>query len=344
MSIGLEPQNPVSRREPLVDDFNHDQDSRPIREGIRGRHDTVPRGDGAGLTSSENGAYKNGSENGENGEVDIYPPPDDPFFYGYRYVEMQNNGEEISEMVPLTLEDVLHPQLEDYASQNEIHALFCTYLYITLRTRFRHDPSFVVLQDVPINWGMKKIGDHCPDVSVFHNVHTHYPYGVFKKKEYGGEPLLLIEVTSPSTRILDVDSKRRKENKYRQYARVGVPWYLIIDTVGWKDHTTHPPLMLYRLKPNRRQYEPVKPDERDWLWVEPVRLFLGPRNDGPLGLAWYEEDGTMLLDHGELADRAAEAEARAAKAEARLRELETELQRKQNENTGNSLSPGEESV
>lgn len=341
-------------------------------------------------------------------EIGIAPPDDDPFFYGYRYVVREQDGEEDWEQVPLTLEDVLHPELEDHVSQNRIHDLFCHYLFTILWARMRHNPSIAVLHDVLLNWGKEGIGNHSPDVAVLHGVHTDYPHGVFDVEGSGGKPLLLIEVTSVNTRIADVDNERRKENKYRQYAQVGVPWYLIVDAVKYYPGGPPPPLMLYRLvseevlvprkptEPKREEvgngqgasedgngreahdpqqgngfavppkqekhngqpkqaseepvemvrevqnrYEPVEPDARGWLWVEPVGLYLGPREGSFLQIAWYDQDGQMLLNYDEREEqweaesqraeaesRRAEAEAKArAEAEARLRALEEELRR-----------------
>jgi colicin import membrane protein len=313
----------------------------------------------------------------EGTEATIYPPADEPFFYGYRYVFSQDDGEEDVEQVPLTLEDVLHPQIEDHVSQNDTHTLFCYYLYIVLRAHLRHDPSIVVLNDVPLKWGIAKMGNHSPDVSVLQGVHTRYPYGVFNVKESGGKPLLLIEVTSPSTRETDVDSKKRQENKYRHYAHIGVPWYIIVDTVEWKNTDLPPPVSLFQLNPKRKRYKRVKPDSRGWLWVEPVGLYLAPCAESRLRLAWYDKEGQVIQDYEGLEEqrdaarvqaeteawraqieaRRAEAEARRAEAEsqraeaeaqaraeaeARLRELEAELHRLRNGNSnGNGTHEAE---
>lgn len=51
-------------------------------------------------------------------------PPDDPFFLGRRYVDHGTYVEE----VPLTLEDVLHPQEEDRVTVNDPHVALCFYL------------------------------------------------------------------------------------------------------------------------------------------------------------------------------------------------------------------------
>ncbi len=53
----------------------------------------------------------------------------DPFRYGYRHVtRIDDRGRERFIMVPLTEEDILHPQLEDHVTQNPPHDLDCVYL------------------------------------------------------------------------------------------------------------------------------------------------------------------------------------------------------------------------
>ena len=52
--------------------------------------------------------------------------PTDPYRYGWRYVERWGeDGTLVVEQVPLTLEDVLHPQEGDYVIQSDAHARRC---------------------------------------------------------------------------------------------------------------------------------------------------------------------------------------------------------------------------
>jgi colicin import membrane protein len=291
---------------------------------------------------------------GEEGEESARPHLDALFPYGWRYaLRQQPDGTIDWEQVPLTLNDVLHPQLGDHVTQNDEHYRYCHYLYAVLRWYLRHDPSTVVLHDVPINWGVGKMKRHCPDIAVLHGVRTHFPWGVFDVRASGGKPLMVMEVTSRKTRVLDVNSRHRRQNKYRQYARIGIPWYVIIDSAE-QEKGKPPPLFGYRLSLTKR-YTRIRPDHRGWLWLEPVGLFLGPLDDW---IAWYDQDGTPIDNYEELWERleaveqarqsaeararaeaqarqSAEARARAEaqarqSAEARLRELEAELRRKRN--------------
>jgi Uma2 family endonuclease len=252
---------------------------------------------GAGPTGNGRDARRgNGRDSGVEMKYNTHPPPDTPFLYGFRYVLRYDDSEEELDQVPLTLEDVLHPELEDKVSQNDRHALFCHYLYATLRAHLRHDPSVVVMQDVPINWGVEEMKDHCPDVSVLQGVHTRFPDGVFPIKKSGGAPLLFIEVTSKSTRILDVDSEKREKNKYRQYAQVNVPWYLIIDLAKWKDRSKPPPVMLYRLKEQQgeqqEQQEKAEAGEQEQVFPnQPDSLLDGQKEHNGRELAEGEGEG-----------------------------------------------------
>ncbi|NJN68767.1 MAG: Uma2 family endonuclease, partial [Chloroflexaceae bacterium] len=65
---------------------------------------------------------------GSNGEPEL-EDGDDPFRYGWRYVCRRSNGREEWERVPLTEEDVLHPQMEDHIVQSDTHYRICHYLY-----------------------------------------------------------------------------------------------------------------------------------------------------------------------------------------------------------------------
>jgi hypothetical protein len=60
---------------------------------------------------------------------------DPEFLYGWRYVRHVSHGHEAWERVPLTEDDVLHPQLGDCVLQNHIHQSICHYLLTVLWSR-----------------------------------------------------------------------------------------------------------------------------------------------------------------------------------------------------------------
>ncbi|NJN67502.1 MAG: hypothetical protein HC884_12710 [Chloroflexaceae bacterium] len=66
---------------------------------------------------------------GGNGELEDW---NDRFRYGWRYVCRVSNGRDEWEWVPLTEEDVLHPQMGDYVLKSHIHQSICHYLLTVL--------------------------------------------------------------------------------------------------------------------------------------------------------------------------------------------------------------------
>jgi Uma2 family endonuclease len=246
------------------------------------------------------------------------PPPDDPFRYGFRYVERTRNGITDWEQVPLTLEDVLHPQMEDYVNQTDSHYRLCHYLYTVLRATFQHRPDVMVMHDLIVNWNVKGMKGHVPDVAVFADVGERPQRTAFDMATFGGRPLFIIEVTSPSTRHLDVDSKRRGgKTKFRHYARVGVPLYLIVDEARCVPGAALP-IYGYTLTEDST-YAPMLPDAQGRLWVEPAGLWLGTVGDT---VAWFDEDGRQIGDYEDIEAARREAEARTEAIEAARREAE----------------------
>ena len=241
----------------------------------------------------------------ETTEYPEIPPPDNPFMYGWRYVwQQQADGSEDLVQVPLTLEDVLHPQMEDYVLQSNDHVKLCIYLYNVLRLRLRDDPSALVLYDVLVEWGIAGMKAHGPDIAVFRGVREHPGKGSFRLRELGGEPVLIIEVTSKATRVLDVNSTRER-NKFRQYAQIGVPFYVIIDEAN--RHAGEPPaIYFYRLQGSA--YAPIPTDPQGGAWLAPVGMRLGPLDSW---VAWFDEENEPYAGYEEVAWARAEAEERA---------------------------------
>ena len=303
-------------------------------------------------------------------EVAAPPLPDDAAFrYGWRYMRHPRpDGAAELVPVPLTLDDVLHPEEEDHVTHSEAHQRRCVYLYNVLRARVADDPTAVVLQDVRIKWDVPEVRPHGPDLMLIRGVREKRNWSTFDVAQEGVRPELIIELTSPETASLD------RSHKLDQYDLVGVPLYIIIDTVITRTQTG---LRLLGYTQTGTGYQILTPNERGWLWLAPVRLWLGIEDDE---VVCYDEAGAPIADYTEVAaardaaearaaaeaDRAAaeaaraaaeaqarsdaerraaaeaaraaaeaqarsDAEARAASAEARLRELEAQLQRLQGE-------------
>jgi len=246
-----------------------------------------------------------------NGEVsdkkDRYP-------YGWRYVRFQNpNGEEKWERVPLTLEDILHPQVGDFRMHSEEHERFCAYLYNVFTARLASIADAVVLHDVRVAWDHPDLAPHGPDIAVIFNVRRRRNWRTFKVAEEGTKPSLILEVTSPKTRLTDL------EDKVEEYAQAGVPLYVIVDIVERRERVMRR-LVGYQL--TEADYVPLAKNEQGWLWLEPVGVWLGLRGKN---LACYDEAGNLIEDYTGVTQARAEAEERADEAEARIRELEAEL-------------------
>ncbi|NJN67404.1 MAG: Uma2 family endonuclease [Chloroflexaceae bacterium] len=265
------------------------------------------------------------------------------FRYGWRYVCHVSNGVEEWERVPLTEDDVLHPQEEDHVGQNDRHYRICHYLYTVLRARVERMAGGLVLHDMLVEWGVPGLKAHAPDVVVFAGVWERPQGGTFDLPQSGGRPLLAMEVTSPSTRHLDVASRQPDNTKTRflHYAWAKIPLYIIVDEAR-RGSRQAPRILGYEL--TEEGYQPLPLDARGWLWVEPVGLWLGPVGER---VAWFDEDGQEIWEYEqeqetrleaearlreeEEARQAAEAQARAEQearraAEERVRELERLLQ------------------
>jgi len=239
---------------------------------------------------------------------------DDPFFYGWREVLQQNNGTEEIIEIPLTLDDVLHPQWGDHIMQNQEHFEVCDDVYNGLKEHLAHEPQTVLLHDTLIDWDENHVSPMCPDIAVIRDVQRTFPKGVFYLKQSGGQVDLVMEVTSPSTWRVDVEGKR-EPNKVQRYAEANVPFYVIIDDQHRKAGQS-PPIMAYRLDGSGR-YKRMVPDKRGWYWIETVELWIGPYKDW---VSWYDEHGTKIGTHLEVVEGRKQAEEQAsAEADARQR-------------------------
>jgi colicin import membrane protein len=275
------------------------------------------------------------------------PPPalekEDPWRYGWRYVQRESpDGVVGYERVPLRQEDLLHPREDDFIVTNDAHNRDCTYLKNVLEAWASGKQGMLVLADVRVDWQRAGIEPHGPDLAVFEGVREWEPTdGTFTVADHGAQPVLVIEVTSPSTRNIDLG------DKVAEYARAGVPFYAIIDRhegpQGADDR-----LLGYRAIPEGQLRLPL--DERGRLWLAPVGLWLAVEDRKA---ALYDEWGNRLGEYPKVVEErkiaearaAAEAEARrlyenrALEAEIRVKELEAELQRLRGQNNGGPANP-----
>jgi Uma2 family endonuclease len=256
--------------------------------------------------------------------------PADPYVYGWRYIRHeQADGNFYIEEVPLTLADVLYPQEGDQVTHSKMHQQTVKYLVNVLEARLAHDPAAAVLDDVRVAWDVPELRPNGPDIAVVFGVRTQRNWSTFDVAEEGVRPALIIEVTSPETRGIDI------VNKVEIFAQAGVAQYIIVDVRQWKGVDTLY-LLGYQLTP--RGYEVLAPDEAGRFWIEPVGIWIGLRDNR---VTCFDAAGEPIGDYPEVDAARAEAETRAEtaetraaaeaearmQAEARLRELEAEMRR-----------------
>jgi Uma2 family endonuclease len=255
--------------------------------------------------------------------------PVDPFRYGWRYVpgtSEDGTAEEVK--MPLTLEDILHPEEEDFRVHTIGHNEDCAYLREALESRFPKE-KVVVMSGCRVDWGVLGIRPHGPDVAViaFETIPDGVEIlGTIRLQDWPGMPLLVIEVTSPSTRSTDL------EKKVDHYFRAGIKQYVIVD-VGNKEGARS--LRLINYKPGEDQYEDAGLDDHGRVFLEAANVWLGVQDNHTICID--AETGEPILNYMGLmkARQAAEeqskedAEARQA-AEERIRQLEARLSELEN--------------
>jgi Uma2 family endonuclease len=235
-------------------------------------------------------------------ESDLLSSPDDPFRYGWRYVRRVGaDGKETWDQVPLTLEDILHPQEEDFRVHSEEHQRDLEYAGSSLRHRLAG--RAMVFVDHRLLWDDPELGAHGPDVFVIlDRTERVEDGGTFEVAVEGVRPVVIMEVVSPDTRRTDVVTK------VEHYHRAGVPFYLIVDTTYRRGRRIRARLIAYRHTPEG--YEQIPLNELGRVWLEPLQVWVGI--DG-VQVRFYDAQGTPILNYDEVA-RARQADLEARKA------------------------------
>ncbi len=247
----------------------------------------------------------------------------DPFRFGWRYVrQIGPDGSKVSVQVPLTLDDVLHPQEGDRITESSQQEQDRTYLVSVLRYRLSSNARTVVLSDCLINWGVRGLRNHSPDISVFDGVaDRNRHWKTFRVAREGARTLLVIEIVSP-----DAHDRQARDNdvvtKVREYYRARVPLYVLVD-----QEQEDSPRQIVGYRRGVRKYERLPLDGQGRLLLGPLNLLLGLRNERVV--CWDADTGEEIQDFTAMAQarsaaesaRAA-AEAALAAAQARIRELE----------------------
>ena len=245
------------------------------------------------------------------------PPADDPFRYGWRYVRRPTpNDPDHLEPVPLTLEDVLHPEVGDFIVHSDRHETDRMYLTAVLRARLEAHGRAIVLSDVRVAWDVPDLRPHGPDVMVIPGLRERRDWSTFDVAEEGVRPALIIEITSPETRENDVVWK------VAHYARAGVAQYVIVDDARRRGGKRRLRLLDYRLEAGA--YRLHAPDAARRVHLVIANLWLGVEGDH---VVCYDERGAAFGEYATVVRQAAEAAERAQREAQARREAEGHAQR-----------------
>ncbi|MGQ9829001.1 MAG: Uma2 family endonuclease [Roseiflexus sp.] len=237
----------------------------------------------------------------------------DPFRYGWRFVPRPTpDNPHHLEQVPLTLEDVLHPEVGDFIVHNDRHETDRIYLTEVLRARLESSGVAIVLTDVRIVWDIPGLRAHGPDVMVIPGIPERQNWSTFDVVSEGARPALIIEITSPETRENDL------ERKVEHYAQAGVAQYVIIDDMGGRSRERRLRLLDYRLADGRYVAHPMNAEGRVHLVI--ADLWLGVEDDH---VVCYDAQGVAIGDYVTVVRQAAEAAEQARRAEQRARQEAT---------------------
>ncbi len=238
----------------------------------------------------------------------------DLYRYGWRYVKRPGtNGEDVYDQVPLTLEDVLHPQEDDVIPKNPVHNLERDYIRRACLSRLRGTARVLVLSDCLIDWGNAGINPLSPDVSVFFNVaDPDMQGGTFYTARQGTWPSLVLELVSPHTRSNDI-------TKIDLYLQLGIPEYVMID----QQREDGPRSLIHR------RWEPtgwiVTPGDENGVLLQAANVRLRLRDNR--AVCFDATTGEEILDYLDLEEQRDELQKALTDAEQRVRDLEAELQR-----------------
>lgn len=242
----------------------------------------------------------------------------DPFRYGWRYVHQTGpNGKPDTVMVPLSLEDALHPREEDRYMVSHAHNRDLFYLRGAFEAKLTGTPGAVVLADMRVAWDADGRYAHGPDVAVVFNVRECPDWSTFNVVEEGTRPGLIVEITSESTRSNDL------VRKVREYAGVGVPRYVIVDAdeAGPARSLT---FLHYHLPSGETAYERVPVSGNGRVWLPEVRLWLAAESGR---VACIDERGRRIEDFASNVQGRDRAEREAADAKRQAADVSEALTR-----------------
>ena len=193
--------------------------------------------------------------------------PEYPFDIGYRWVKHGS----VDVQVPLTEEDFLHPQEEDRFLLTDAHTVAIEYVKHALKWD-RKEETFRVFSDHRVDFQVAEIEPMGPDVIVLGEFAAEWNprVGTLPIDELGVEMLLVAEMTSQSTRYVDL------EEKPDLYFRCGVPYYLIFDLhAGPRRDRSE----LLAFRASRKGFVRMKETPDNGVWVPTVGLWFKFEDD-----------------------------------------------------------------
>ncbi|WP_448336803.1 Uma2 family endonuclease [Chloroflexus aurantiacus] len=243
-------------------------------------------------------------------------PHDDPYYYGWRLVRRPTPDDPDNfDQVPLTLEDVLHPEIGDFVVNTAMHFTDRSYLTQVLKARLETTGQAIVFSSLRVVWDVPGLRPHSPDVMVIPGIAKRYEdLNAFDVAKEGHRPALIIEITSPHTREIEL------VRKVEHYAWAGVQQYVIVDSVS-QNEPRQLRLLDYRLVDNQYQLQP--PDNLGRVYLEIAHLWLGVK-DGRV--VCYDDGKGTLPDYTTLVQQLEEAQARRQAAEQARRDAEARRQ------------------
>lgn len=251
------------------------------------------------------------------------PSREDPFRYGTRYRTVRlPNGKTKIEEIPLTVEDLLNPGLEDHVTQSDQHVEWFLRLGYLLKRYYESREDVLVCADLKMVWGIPGLDEPAPDVAIVQGVRDKKAdRPSFDVVQEGVRPSLVVElVSSKYKEVRDNDYVK----KVKIYDQAGIPEYFILDLPCPR---TQDRLLLtaYRLGSNGR-YRRIEPDDDGRALSETTGLLFGVERDAKTLSLLDTRTGENPLELPEERARRA-ADERAARAEAELARLQAELAR-----------------
>ncbi len=212
------------------------------------------------------------------------------------------------------------PETDGVPLESDWHRLAITLLIECVRWSWRSRDDYYVGGNMFVYFSAQQVRNHDyrgPDFFFVEGVAPKPDRETWTVWEEGGKyPDFIIELLSKTTRQEDLTTKKDlyqsvfKLYEYCCYDR------LANELLGWRGH---------------RKFEPVLPNERGWIWIEKMQLWLGTWHGVYHGLEadwprFYDPHGNLLLTRAEDEHRLVEIERlHAASAQQRADALAAEV-------------------